>query len=46
MIGNTSTPMAGAPPNSSLAMGMPEARVFLEPQNMATISSSVSKRKA
>ena len=29
--------MAALPPNSSLAMGMPEANVFLEPQTVAPV---------
>lgn len=45
MIGSTIRPMAGWAPNSSLAIGTPEARVFFEPQNTVVISSSTLKPK-
>lgn len=43
MIGSMISPMAGLAPNSCVAMGTSEARVFLEPQNTLVISSSVLK---
>src|SRR5690554_7174104 len=45
MIGSTIMPKPGLPANSTLAMGRPEARLFLEPQKTAAISSPKEKPK-
>lgn len=42
MIGSSTSPIDGLAPNSSLAIGTPDARVFLDAQNTVAISSGVA----